>query len=261
MLKPGVFVRVKPLARAGCSLGTWRSGFLGLAHKIFGDFSSSSAHIRAMFTPLNDPQMSAHSLQSHSPREDGSPDDASTNDRKRRRKVLSCFTCRRRKLRCDREYPFCARCQNSGCANSCTYDTPPDPGSATYDRPYPRGGTQINLARATAAMGPRQADSLHTSTSSMLPGIAQAASQRRPQQFEGRLPAREVGSLQVRLARLERAAGTAANDSEPLEEEQPARGTSLFKGKGFKTQFYGATCPMSIVAQVSEHLRQPRQID
>jgi len=214
-----------------------------------------------MFTPLNESQRSAHSIQSPSPRVNGSPDDASTNDRKRRRKVLSCFTCRSRKLRCDREYPSCARCRNSGCANSCTYDTPPDLSSGTYDRPYPQGGTQINLARAPAAIGLPQEDSLRASSSSILPGIAQAASQRRSQQSEGRLPERKVGSLEVRLARLERAAGTAANDSEPLEEAQPGCGTSLFKGKGFKAQFYGATCPMSIVAQVNEHQRQPRQID
>ena len=87
----------------------------------------------------------------------------------------------------------------------------------------------------------------------MLPGITQAASQRRSRKSEGRAPARELGSLEARLVRLERAAGTAANDAEPLEEELMGRETSLFKGKGFKTQFYGATCPMSMLAQVSEH--------
>lgn len=101
---------------------------------------------------------------------------------------------------------------------------------------------------------------MRTSPSSMLPGIAQAAKQRRSRKSEGRLPAREVGSLEARLARLERAAGTAANDLEPPEEELPGRETSLFKGKGFKTQFYGATCPMSLVAQVSEHQRQPHRL-
>lgn len=206
-----------------------------------------------MFTPLNTSKMPAPSIQSHSPRENGSPDDASTNDLKRRRKVLSCFTCRSRKLRCDREYPSCARCRNSGCANSCTYDTPPEPSSRTYERPYPQGETQRNLARALAAAGPRQEDSLRTSTSGMLPGIAQAASQRRFRKSEGRLATREVGSQEARLARLERAASTAANDLGPPEKELPGRETSLLKGKGFKTQFYGATCPMSILAQVSEH--------
>lgn len=217
-----------------------------------------------MFTPLNKSQMSDQNNHSHSPRDDGengSPDDASTNDLKRRRKVLSCFTCRRRKMRCDREYPSCARCRNSGCANSCTYDTPPELSLGLYDRPYPRGGAQISLARARAAVGPCEADSLRTSPSTMLPGIAQAASQRRSRNSQGRLPAREVGALEARLARLERAADTTAKDLEPPEEELSGRETSLFKGGGFKTQFYGATCPMSLVAQVSEHQRRPRQID
>lgn len=35
------------------------------------------------------------------------------------RKILSCRTCRRRKLRCDRQYPRCGRCQRH--RETCTY--------------------------------------------------------------------------------------------------------------------------------------------
>jgi len=48
------------------------------------------------------------------PRARSPPDDSTSGDRKRRRKVLSCFTCRRRKLQCDRVSPTCGRCKSAG---------------------------------------------------------------------------------------------------------------------------------------------------
>src|SRR2546421_2065475 len=57
-----------------------------------------------------------------------SPDDFHPSERKRRRKALSCYDCRRRKLRCDRDYPSCSRCQKAGQADSCIYESdPPEP--------------------------------------------------------------------------------------------------------------------------------------
>ena len=38
---------------------------------------------------------------------------------KRRRLALSCVACRRRKVKCDRTYPTCVRCQKGGSA--CDY--------------------------------------------------------------------------------------------------------------------------------------------
>jgi hypothetical protein len=43
------------------------------------------------------------------------------SERKRRRKVLSCYDCRRRKLQCDRQIPACSRCTKAGQAASCLY--------------------------------------------------------------------------------------------------------------------------------------------
>src|ERR1700755_3574115 len=58
-----------------------------------------------------------------------SPDAAGGSERKRRRKVLSCYDCRRRKLQCDRGMPACGRCTKAGQAATCIYlddatDTP-----------------------------------------------------------------------------------------------------------------------------------------
>lgn len=42
--------------------------------------------------------------------------------RKRRRRTMACTQCRSRKLRCDREYPACGRCQKSKTPTACTYE-------------------------------------------------------------------------------------------------------------------------------------------
>lgn len=42
--------------------------------------------------------------------------------RKRKRRTVACTQCRSRKLRCDREYPVCGRCQKSKSPASCTYE-------------------------------------------------------------------------------------------------------------------------------------------
>lgn len=42
--------------------------------------------------------------------------------RKRRRRTMACTQCRSRKLRCDREYPICGRCQKSKTPAQCTYE-------------------------------------------------------------------------------------------------------------------------------------------
>lgn len=42
--------------------------------------------------------------------------------RKRKRRTIACTQCRCRKLRCDREYPICGRCQKSKTPADCTYE-------------------------------------------------------------------------------------------------------------------------------------------
>ena len=62
-----------------------------------------------------------------SPRDCPSPKSRSLGDGKRRcksprrRKILSCVTCRRKKLQCDRSLPACTRCSTSGQAKQCIY--------------------------------------------------------------------------------------------------------------------------------------------
>lgn len=52
---------------------------------------------------------------------------------KRKRLALSCVDCRRRKVKCDRTYPVCVRCQKGGNADNCLYvsHTGEEPGLPT----------------------------------------------------------------------------------------------------------------------------------
>lgn len=50
-----------------------------------------------------------------------SPPAFDSREHKRRRKALSCYDCRRRKLKCDRTFPACSRCVKAGLASACTY--------------------------------------------------------------------------------------------------------------------------------------------
>ncbi|KAL8243564.1 hypothetical protein R6Q59_009822 [Mikania micrantha] len=60
---------------------------------------------------------------------------------KRQRLALSCVDCRRRKVKCDRTYPICIRCQKGGSADSCLYVShtglEPDHNPPSDDSPHP----------------------------------------------------------------------------------------------------------------------------
>jgi len=45
----------------------------------------------------------------------------------RQRNIISCLTCRRRKVRCDHQYPICSACQRG--SHTCTYATAPNEGN------------------------------------------------------------------------------------------------------------------------------------
>src|ERR1700760_257491 len=50
---------------------------------------------------------------------------SANTEQKRKRRIFSCSECRRKKLRCDRVYPSCGRCQESSHTTSCVYDSNP----------------------------------------------------------------------------------------------------------------------------------------
>ncbi|THZ04882.1 hypothetical protein D6C78_01663 [Aureobasidium pullulans] len=68
-------------------------------------------------------------------------------DRKRRRKVLSCMDCRRRKVQCDRSVPVCGRCEKAG--KPCSYedDSPSQQASTGSGLPYVSRQQSVTVSR------------------------------------------------------------------------------------------------------------------
>ncbi|KAI5209114.1 hypothetical protein E4T39_01010 [Aureobasidium subglaciale] len=67
--------------------------------------------------------------------------------RKRRRKVLSCLDCRRRKVQCDRALPVCGRCEKAG--KPCSYEDegPSQQASTGQSAPYVSRQQSVTVSR------------------------------------------------------------------------------------------------------------------
>lgn len=184
--------------------------------------------------------MSTRSAESreHSPDQDDSPEKRAS----KKRKVLSCYACRNRKMKCDRVYPVCGRCQKTGRADQCTYDP-----RLIEDLQHVNGDGHT----AGGPGAPHLQDShygLPASTS--VPSDALS--------WTVRAQERKLAALERKLASIEQANATSPATLEPYHGDdfdapapEPAfREEMMFRGKGFKTRFYGSTCPMSLLAQV-----------
>lgn len=219
-----------------CSMAAWLLG-LSLSNtrrSLFLRTPSSPTILNLLFSMSTTPQ----DIPSQPRLDDGPAADGSSGRQKRRRKVLSCFTCRQRKLKCDREYPSCNRCRKAGCANTCAYDVALDSNPISDDRPSPMSAAMGEPARVPATTFLRRDDFAHVPWPKEFP-------KRKP-----RFPERRPASLESRIARLERTARLSPNDSE--EESQPRLGEAmLLKGKSYKTQFYGATSTWCTISNVS----------
>lgn len=174
---------------------------------------------------------------------------ALSEDRKRKRNVLSCLDCRRRKLKCDRAFPVCGRCQRGGNAASCTYQSPvngDERGSGTeVDGSVDLGQRHEKKQRISY----HQPNGFATSQNGSLIDVSSPSN--------SALVAQEktIKRLEARLADLERIVdrGSMARDiADELSLKSPGRETEtyIFRGKGFKTQFYGATLPINQLAHV-----------
>lgn len=187
------------------------------------------------------------------------PEKSHTEDRKRKRDVLSCLDCRRRKLKCDRCYPACSRCVKGGVAASCTYKGFHEDNDGNLDESD--GRIQKRARGPFDAPPPNRPASVGRE---IVPGdFMHSASIFSTQ-------SRIIKSLENRLATLESML-TQPSTIENLRLEGPhsiatmskletrgARGpeTHLFKGRGVRTQFYGPSNPTSLLAHV-RHLSCP----
>jgi len=142
----------------------------------------------------------------------------------KKRKVLSCYACRDRKMRCDRLYPVCGRCEKTGRASQCTYD--------------PRLIEEFHIEGTASSNGLVTTDNGNSDvTSTDLPSHGLES--------KIRIHERRIQILESKVAAgwLDSAASRCKDQPEALEE-------MMFRSKGFKTTFHGATSIMSSIARV-----------
>ena len=178
---------------------------------------------------------------------------------KRRRIAFSCLDCRRRKLKCDRLFPSCTRCQKGGHPETCSYDT--EAVESTLIQSSSERNPTRDFSTANGHGVPR--------TVARLPSVARSfAADEGPERFQrsypedttARLYAQEerIRQLEHRIIGLERATHGARSPAlTQAELKAPSdlraavdKETMIFRGKKFKTQFYGASHHTSYLSHV-----------
>lgn len=202
-------------------------------------------------------------------REEPSPhDDASAS--KRRRIAFSCLDCRRRKLKCDRLFPSCSRCQKGGHPEACTYDSeavesglPQSSGEGKRGTRDLSSGRNIGLSRTIPRL-PSVARSFAADEGDEIPLQQQQPEdapsrlyeqEKRIRQLENRIVGLEKathGSSRPQWPRSTRSPDLTQADLKPASEQREAamKETMIFRGKSFKTQFYGASHHTSALSHV-----------
>ena len=216
-------------------------------------------------------------------------DDFHLGERKRRRKALSCYDCRRRKLKCDREYPSCGRCRKAGQADSCFYEAGPLepverdskdnagidttlPGRADTGETFrngllipPKSITQPSRDIAATAGRPFADEESSTKLAPQARRIAQLES--KVASLEAGQPSRVGGSGGLEASEPSgtlQSFGEVATVAESRDERTALKQDSfwtspreaknpetiLFRGKNFTTQYYGGSNPTSLIAHV-----------
>ncbi|KAK4569925.1 hypothetical protein LTR86_002895 [Recurvomyces mirabilis] len=175
-----------------------------------------------------------------------SPDTVSGGDRKRRRKVLSCYDCRRRKLQCDRVMPACGRCTKAGQASNCLYLD--EPGEGSIDAGPNNGPSDSHLSRPTQA----------PSTVASSDALARLEFQeKRIKQLEAALPqsgyTQSLDPLQrMRATKLPPTPESVIGRGDQAAGNVVDRETMMLRGGSFKTHFHGITHTGSLIALIPE---------
>lgn len=183
--------------------------------------------------------MSVRSAESRS--RENSPDDGHEKRQGKKRKVLSCYACRNRKMKCDRVYPVCGRCQRTGRADQCTYDP-----RLLEDVPANGDG---HVESSGVGYGLGGGDGGAFTSSGGAPADTAA--------WKMRMQERRLDLLERKLTALGGPSNDDSSDppsrlhtfdtqaNEPLFKEE-----MMFRGKAFKTQFYGSTSPFCLLTSV-----------
>jgi hypothetical protein len=162
---------------------------------------------------------------------DRSPDGELGPDRKRRRKVLSCMDCRRRKVQCDRALPVCGRCEKAG--KPCSYED---------DSP----SQQASNAQSTSYVSRQQSVTISRDVwEDMLNRLLHQERIIERLQTAHASPTTPA-TVSIATPQLHGAVETPGGFSDSAAKER-----ILFRGKGFKTTFFGPSDARSTMTLVS----------
>jgi len=159
------------------------------------------------------------------------PEDPQERPNKRRRKILACHDCRRRKVQCDRKIPICTRCEKSGRASFCNYDEETHGNSDTVED-APDAGRRLS---PSALMHTPGSASTNVSVSREVWDdlVARLLDQERKlAKYQSR--DRHQSSLNFSPA-------TKSQNDIPIGSAYPLPESLMFRRKGFKAQLWGTT--------------------
>lgn len=176
----------------------------------------------------------------------GSPTQVQPSTTKRKRKALSCYDCRRRKLRCDRELPSCARCIKAGHADTCSYDE-----RSLAPRNSNTGPAQLKHSSNTSQTSPGWSSSISVAHQRLTDASEHRRSTVEASQTSGTWQLR--GEVAPFTKDCEQRPAIRADAEEILAFPRPSTPTEtiIFRGENFKTQYYGGSNPTSLIAHVS----------
>ncbi|ORX99020.1 hypothetical protein BCR34DRAFT_628266 [Clohesyomyces aquaticus] len=156
----------------------------------------------------------------------------------KKRKVLSCYACRNRKMKCDRVYPVCGRCQKTGRTGQCTYD----PRLLDDEFVHYNGHVQRAIGSSVRPDDDGHGNSSNSTTAPDALTWKLRTQERRLEILENKLAEIEGGGHHSPMV-----LGFHTDNLE--DEESPVKEAIMFRGKSFKTQFHGSTSPMSLIGQ------------
>lgn len=201
----------------------------------------------------------AQNTPNSSTRRSHTPEEANNEVRKRRRIALSCYDCRRRKLRCDREYPACGRCRKGGHPETCSYDSRAERPAATRDAHHPVVESDEDRANV---LSPTSSNTVPRAP--VVPDANQHGSRDSTDLLS--VQRKKIAELETRLAQLE---GKSQNplpnghaiqhagdellwpNAQPTHRRSASDGdeneTMLIRGKAFETTYFGRSNITSVV--------------
>lgn len=209
----------------------------------------------------------------NSSRRSNTPEEATTEVRKRRRIALSCYDCRRRKLRCDREYPACGRCRKGGHADTCSYDSRAEPPAGARNGHQPVAESDDDRA---AILSPTSSNTVPRAP--VVPDAARHGSRDSADLLS--VQRKKIAELETRLAQLEGKAKEPFSNGQAIQHagdellwpnptssnrrgaEEEESETMLLRGKAFKTAYFGRSNITSVViTHVRTRPQRPASVD